>query len=223
MKTFLVADSRGKHMEKALWETPHTGHVQIHSRPGAGVANSVQSAMEDIVKFQPNLIVVMAGICDITRRDRQTKTISLRYAEIDRMVEAVMEGVRSAYKTIELKVSARVSFATVTGLDLADSNNKQIRNMNQEEYLRYAKDQKKTHPDQYKLNTAVTQLNRKITAFNQANGTPTTWTAEIVHPCLRGRHRAYYWRLSDGCHPTHNTRRRWARQIARTIEKLADN
>ena len=221
MRTYIVTDSRGRDMKQELEGIPNTGHIQIHVHPGAGITKTVNAAINTIVEYQPDLVVIMAGICDITKRDRQTKKISLRFSDVNSMEESVMAAVCTAYGTIRDKIKTLVSISTITGLDLTDSNNRLRRHMDQEEYLRYTKERKEVHPDQSKLNNVITRLNKKMTAFNQANGTPTTWTAEIVHPCLRRRHRFYYWRLSDGCHPTPNTRRRWAHQLARTIKRVA--
>ena len=208
-------------MAPILRATADTDETKVMSKPGATILRAVQVACNTITYYQPDLIIIIAGICNITKKDRVTKTISLQHNTTDKIVTSVMDDIVEARREIEKISGAWISFATITGADLTDINNKNRRNMTDKEYRTYVDTVKTTHPDQNILNNALYKLNREITAHNNLHHTPTTWMAEVVHPYLRGTHRSYYTRLADGCHPTGNTRKRWAHQIARTIKKVA--
>lgn len=219
MKTLVIADSRGAHIAPILQATKDIGETKVVVNPGATILNAVQTARGTITTFQPDLIVVIAGICNITKRNRNTRMISLKHNNVDGIITEVMDEVVKARAEIERTSGAWISFATVTGTDLTDVNNHGRRTMTDAEYRTYVNTVKIPHPDQGTLDNALFELNRRITAHNNIHHTPTTWMAEVVHPYLRGQHRSYYTRLRDGCHPTPNTRTRWAHQIARTVRR----
>ena len=220
MRTQIIADSRGAHLEPILRDLQGIGETRVSVNPGKTISGSVEVARNHVKDMKPDLIIVMSGICSITNRDRHTKVISLRHTDINTVVDTVMTDIDHAHKLIRETSDAPVSFATVTGADLTDVNNQRRRIMSNVEYQEYVLNIKVTHPDQATLNTAIIRLNRRITAYNENTNTPTTWMAEIVHPLLRGQHRFYYGKLADGCHPNNNTRKRWAHQIARTIRRM---
>ena len=223
MKSLVIADSRGAHMETLLNNTADIGNIHVSVNPGSGLTRSAERTKQWIVNNKPDLIIIMSGICDITSKDNISKTIRLKYNTVAEVTETVMRSIRQTYDLIQHIGEFTVSFSTITGLELADTNNKDRRKMTDNEYRHHSTHTKLTHPQQKTLDEAVIEINRRITAFNETNNTPTTWMAEIVHPYLRGRHRHYYSRLADGCHPSNNTRRRWAHQIVRTIRKMAEH
>ena len=220
MKTLIIADSRGAHLEDELRKGAGVSDVKVIACPGAGILESLEKTMCHILRGKP--VVIMSGICDITQRNKHTKEVTLRWQVIRdsrAATDSIMTKIRHAHDRIREKSDTRISVATITGVDLTDINNRDRRQMTEREYRQYVQTHKTKHPNQDVLDNLITELNRKITAFNENNGTPTTWTAEVVHPYQRGRHRAYYGRLADGCHPGMETRRRWAHQIARTIKR----
>ena len=205
-------------MAPLLEATTDIGAVEIMIHPGATILEAADRSLSAANKCL-DLIVVMAGICSITKKDQRTKMISLRYTTLGSVVEAVMDDIVKAHAHICRVTTTPISFATITGADLTDVNNKHRKRMTTLEYRNYVDCYKKVHTEQPLLDAAVHLVNKQITAFNNKNGTPTTWMAEVVHPYLRGKHRSYYTRLADGCHPTDNTRKRWAHQIARVIRR----
>ena len=56
--------------------------------------------MHIIHDWRPDLIIMMAGICDVTERDRITKYTTLRHNNIQDVVEAVMMTVKEAMTII---------------------------------------------------------------------------------------------------------------------------
>lgn len=208
-------------MYPLLTANPTIGEIELTVRPGATILRAVETSIHAITTYQPKLIIVTAGICNITKKDHTTKVITLRNTIAEIIIASVMDDIEKAHLRIRRITKAPISFATITGADLADINHKQRRHMSAKEYRQYVNCHKIIHPDQETLNNVIYAINRRITAFNYVNHTPTTWMAEVVHPYIRGKHKSYYTRLADGCHPTPNTRRRWAHQIARTIKRAS--
>ena len=220
MKTVIIADSRGAQLSAHLKYIDNIGTCTVMTCPGAGIVRSVRTAKRVIMESNPDVVIVMAGICDITMKHPTTKRISLRTVDAGMATQNVMNAIGKAYEDIREIGDYTVSFATITGVDLTDANCRTRRHMNDTEYQRYCVTTKQTHPDQEAMDAIITIVNRAITEYNERNATPTTWMAEVVHPYIRGRHRARYDRLSDGCHPTSDTSRRWAAQVARAIRRI---
>ena len=221
MKVTIVADSRGRYLQEQLMEVNGKYEYSVCVHPGQGLIRSVKSAQFKIRNTNPDIVIIMSGICDITQKDRCTGTISLREGDISSVVSSYLNNMgRAQMETLQGRY--RVSFATLTGVDLTDINNRARRNMNETEYKHYCTSNKYEHPDQQTLNMIIVTLNRTIVAYNESNSIPTTWLAEVVHPHTSGRHRFRYERLADGCHPTAWTVARWATLIKRAVVKMME-
>lgn len=162
----------------------------------------------------------MTGICDLTRRDRDSKKTKLRHKEEEECVIGVIKGIEAAYEIINAMGQHKISIATLTGLDLADYNNQARKRMSEEEYSTYCKEVKRGHQDQETLNKAVIEINRRITALNRKHGVPTTWTSTIVHSYYRNTHHNNYKKLRDGCHPDEGTKVKWSKQLLKSASHI---
>lgn len=201
-KTLVIADSRGAGMSILLDEYNDIGRTVVLTHRGAGYIRAAMDSLETIRSFKPTMIVLLAGICDVTARNRNTKITTVRSTDPILLLENVSAALSRALDIIIAATNARVSVATVTGLDLKKYNNfSKTTNDNQQETI----------------NNLIVSLNRKIIDINKDNNVPTTWTASRVHPYYRGKYHHLYNRLSDGCHPNNETKRYWARMIAKAI------
>ena len=221
MKTLIIADSRGARLARHLNNTSNISDYVVTTHPGAGLIRATNASYNTMRATQPDIVIIMAGICDVTQKDPVTKEISPRYTDLDTAIDGIMGSIRQAHQDISKWGPPNVSFATLTGVDLTDVNNKERRHMSESEYHQYCADAKEIHPGQCLLNETILATNRAIIAFNESNRMPTTWLSEVIHPLSRGRHRFYYGHLRDGCHPTETTSKRWATQIIRAIRKIA--
>lgn len=182
---------------------------------------AVLKSMADIKAYKPQLIILITGVCDLTRRDRTTKLTCLRHRTVSENVEHVIGSAKSALDLLKAVGVNRISLATLTGIDLTDYNNPQRKHMTSDEYKQYRKNQKSTHPQQDTLNMSVLEINRQLTALNQSNAIPTTWMGGVVHTHTKRKTFHYYIRLFDGCHADDQTKADWASQIHRAIKRIS--
>ena len=57
--------------------------------------------------------------------------------------------------------------------------------------------------------------------MNRTNEVPSTWTSTIVHSYYRKAHHHSYKKLADGCHLDEDTKKRWAKQIVKSIQLIS--
>lgn len=219
MSTIIIADSRGRDIQQHLDKLIPGKETWVLVHRGAGYELAVIKSLRSITSSKPKAIIIMAGICDITWRDKKTKKTKLRYNTTEECVKHVMGAARAAQGILDAVGSFKISFATVTGLNLADYNHSPRKYMSELEYDRYAST-KTIDTQQTKLNDAVIEINRQLTALNKKNGVPSTWTSTVIHSYYRKVHHHNYKKLEDGCHPDGETRGRWAKQLAKSIRRI---
>lgn len=220
MTTIVIADSRGRDLLQNLEEYKDIGTFLVISHSGKGYNAALNASINQIRLTKPERIIVMLGICTITKRDPITKQTFLRSTEVQELVTNVMTEIRNTYQIIQGLHACQVSYATVTGLDIADYNNYRRKFMDEKQYNLYCLTTKTLHPQQVTLDKIILELNRRITAFNQSNNIPTTWTATAIHAYHNKKYHHYYKKLYDGCHPTKATIKYWAKQIVRVVRRM---
>lgn len=217
--TIVIADSRGRGLQEMLCERLVTGTVRVMVHCGAGAELAVLKSLSLIREEKPDLVILAAGVCDLTWRHSVTRVTSLRNKDLEGSVTQVMTALQDACELLKSVGSFPVSVATVTGIDLTDYNHPGRKRMSQEQYDIYVKTEKIMHSEQATLNEAINTINRRITAHNKGTNTPTTWTAGVVHSHFNKSTHHYYRRLTDGCHLTDSTKKGWVKQIIKTIIK----
>lgn len=220
MSTLLITDSRGSGIQDHLTSLGHINTNTLVHR-GAGFELSVLKSVTEIKHTRPHLIVILAGVCDLTRRDRTLKTTHLRHNTVNENVNHVIGSAKSALDLIKALGNHRVTLATITGIDLADYNNPERSNMTADEYRYYCQNTKVMHTQQDILNTSVLEINRQITALNRSNSVPTIWTGGVVHTHSKRKTHHHYIRLFDGCHADSQTKKEWANQIHKALKRIA--
>lgn len=219
MSTVIVADSRGAGLQPQI-ESYGLDNVMVLSHRGAGSELAVLKSMRVIRDQRPGLVVLMTGVCDLTWRDGSTKVTTLRNATVEENVLHVTGAIKSATELLKSIGSHRVTVATITGIDLSDYNNPTRKHMNSDQYKQYCATSKIKHPLQDVLNESVLQINRQITALNQANTVPTVWLGGVVHTHTKRKTYHYYIRLFDGCHPDQQTKTDWANQMVKALKRI---
>lgn len=220
MKVLIVADSRGRGLASAIRNASFTGELYVLRHSGATILDAVLGSLTQIEETMPDFVIVMAGICNVTNKNKCTKYISLKTGSNDEIIGQLMEQVNEAYKAIRSVSLAIVSHATIVGVDLSDCNNKDRRYMTDKLYKSFCEDTKVVHPDQERLNDIVLAVNRRLTDINALHMAPTVWMASGVHTYFAHKYHHRYARLKDGCHPTDKTLNYWARQVVRTVNRL---
>lgn len=201
-KTLIISDSRGAGLLRALDEYSDIGTVKVEDHRGAGVEAAMVYSRQTLLDLKPDLVVVLAGICDITKKVRYTRVISLRLQDVGAVVDTVIAAMGRALTTLKRHAFNKTSVATITGVDLGRCNNKPVGQKG---------------PLQDVLNASVIEINRKIIDLSKAQGIPTTWAASSVHAYQRGTHHYLYHKLHDRCHPKTTTVTYWACVIARVV------
>ena len=219
MKVLIIADSRGRNLQTLLEAHRPLFELNVLVYPGAGIEMAVLRAIPTLKLFAPDLVLVHVGICDLTWKNKLTREIGLRHATLHENVQHVMESLNSSHDLLSTVGTFKISYATLTGLDITDCNYRPRSRMNDSEYELYNVT-KTVHRDQDVLNNSVIQINKLIVRFNKSHGSGTTWLAGLVHAYSNKAHHHHYRRLSDGCHPTDKTAQAWASQIIKSVARL---
>lgn len=220
MSTMIITDSRGSGLQDYLVKLSIPGGTTVLTHRGAGYELATIKSLTKIIEVKPKVIIVLVGICDLTLRNKITKQTTLRYNTVAENVEHVINAAKSSYDLLKTAGDSKISYATITGIDIADYNCAERRHMDTAQYKHYCTHTKTPHPDQNILNLAVLQINREITAINKTNNTPTSWVGGVVHAYFKNRNHHQYIRLFDGCHLNENTKKAWAAQINKSIKRI---
>lgn len=209
-KVFLIADSRGRDLEKRL--NNYNSHIQfcVKVHPGASIswliAKTHQLLGSNDGKMY-SLAVVFGGICDIT------KISYMPYrAAIPRMETAseLIENFKSSCEGANIFIpNIPILLTPIVGIDL----------------IQYA-----GHWDeslfgmQPMIDDVVPVVNSFIKSHNRDRGLPTPNKASCIHRC-RGKnkgHRTHYQKLYDGCHPTEEVKENWAKAISECCKLILE-
>ena len=220
MTTLIIADSRGRGLSELLANTKSPDQISLLTYPGAGSELAVLKSLKYISDFNPHLVIMLTGVCDLTWRNKSTKQISLRFEKLNEIISHVLDALHTAYDLLTAHGVPKISFATITGVDLSDCNYPPRKHMTTEQYIDYCATTKISHPDQSKLNDAILQINRKIVTLNRRNSAKTTWIAGLVHSYYKNKYHHCYKRLFDGCHPDQKTKKAWAGQIIKSLNRI---
>ena len=220
MSVLIIADSRGDGLQLLLNECKTQEKYRVLTYRGTGLEMAAIRAIPFIKAIKPDLVIIFAGICDLTHRSKATKVTSLRHTSIITNVAHVLDAAKTASDLLHALGNHLISFATLTGLYLEDYNNPSRKHMSPDQYGSYCTEDKCVNPGQLVINESVKEINRKLTALNKANATPTVWTGGVVHSYFKNTHHHYYSRLSDGCHASNNTKDKWVAQIIKSTKRI---
>ena len=201
-------------LQRMLEEKEKNGEVKVIICKGRGYHAAALKARGPIENFRPTLVILLVGVCDITKRDMYTKYTELRRGSTQETVEFVIQQARLALVELKQMNVQNISFATLTGLDLT------IYNKISMDHEKIKSHQRELQQQQNIVNHSIIEINRKLVAINTEMNMPTTWTAGHVHRYFRRRYHHYYRRLADGCHPTSEASSYWAKQISKTINQM---
>lgn len=150
----------------------------------------------------------LAGICNLTVKDRISRVVTIRNRDIDQLVNDYSHNLHEAYAEILRQCpqadNLRCIFCPVTGLNFSTYN------------------KRSHHPDdtlnQEILNEAVSKINTKIVKFNTAHKNFTPWISRAVHRRHRKNFTNNYDKLaSDGCHLSPSVRLHWAESLHEAV------
>ena len=220
MSALIITDSRGRGLQEALDKLSQPWVIRVLVHPGAGYELAVIKSLTYIRKNMPTLIIMLLGVCDLTWKNGRTRLVGLRHRTVVGNVDHLIGAIKASFDILSAVGDFKISYATLTGLDLADTNNPARKHMSPQEYEIYMTTMKVVHPDQGILDAAVIDLNKRIITLNKQNGVRTAWMAGLVHSYIRGKHHHYYRRLLDGCHLDDRTKAAWAAQLVKSIKRI---
>lgn len=200
----VICDSRGRTLEPCLLSAFIHLDVKVIWKPGLSLMNTFNFTENTILRLRPKLIYVLTGICDITLLlSHNPRQVLLRNSTVAGTVNSYLQKLDYVHSQIfsmksELGYTPMIIFPTQTGVDMA-------------RYSFFPSNL--SHPHQQVLDTAITIINRNITAQNAAMRIRTPFLACPVHTRCRGRVRTMYAKLSDGCHLSYYLSSLWACKI----------
>lgn len=211
LNAVILTDSRGSGLQHIFDETHEDLYkykVKVLMWKGKGITEATKLSLKYLIWSLPDIIIVAAGICDLTVLNRDTRQVSLNFTsqfEAVDMFTGRMDAVNH-FLSINLREKKyQLIFAPVIGMNISTYNCAPFPSEQQD-----------------LLDNSVLAINSEIAAWNQANEVVTPWiTSEIHHNRKKGRKITRYDRLaSDGLHLTDNIRDKWVAQLRKTIEKM---
>lgn len=200
----IVADSRGRLLKEQLDQYFEQSQYSLYWKKGLRLSDTADLVSPIILSLKPKLIYLMNGICDITYiRTREPWTVALRSLNIPTIINNYMSTLDMTYSQI-YSLNSRLGYkpmilpVTQTGLDFGRYNNYP------DELL---------SPEQRILDGALDQINRNIITLHKSMGLSPPILASAVHMRCRGKVRFARDKLEDGCHPTKDLCRVWARRL----------
>ena len=208
-KIHIIADSRGKELQKRLKKTRDL-RFTVDAHPGYNIEDATINSLSKIAQKKPDIVIIMAGICQLTKKEEDGK-ISLRNTPTQLAIENYMRSITVAKDTIKYYCEQTetekpiVAITTQTGVEIKKWNKEDIQ-----------------HPDQNRLDGLIIQLNRRITEENTTQNCPTVWLSKYSHryESRKGRYHPAYSKLHDGVHPDHELKKKWITEIRKTCRKI---
>lgn len=203
----VITDSRGVGLQEYFNRLNSAEfNIRVLAYKGKGIVDAVQMAKPKIIWWQPKVIFVLNGICDVTELDRATRQISLRHESEALTISLYKDYLTTTYHQIQLCVGEyplRIVYGPIIGIDLSKYNG-MIADGNQQE----------------NLNSIINQLNVEINRFNEEQDSITPWIARDVHRNVKGKSRNRYQLLADdGVHLTPDMKQRWVIEIMAATKK----
>lgn len=206
IKVLVLADSRGRDLEKLLNEKGNVTKFTVEILPGASITVLVRRLhriIADSKNLKYDLVVILGGICSITRMiHRPYRAAVPQLNSVDELMSKINGELELLH---ENQVTTPILLAPTVGIDL----------------VRYAG---QWSDDLYNMqplvDKTVLKLNERMKMINVNNGLPTPNTSSCIHRC-RGKGRGYrthYQKLCDGCHLNEEVKEIWAKAL--TVVKL---
>lgn len=202
MLTIVIADSRGRHLDMYV----DHDDIKISFQSGARLMTVAHKALEIINRFHPDIILLMAGVNDMTVRNKYTGRVSLISTSPTTIVNHVLQQINLAKSLILGSFpDVKVIIGGIIGLSIHTYNRRP-----------------NTSPLQSVVDDAVTALNAQIRQINEDSGVPHPRLTSKVHTWKKGVKKNLYYRLRDGLHPGDLLLHSWALQIRKMHDKCVE-
>lgn len=193
MLTIVVADSQGRYLDTMVDDE----NILISFHSGATLTDVAAHAINIIGRHQPDLILLLAGINDITMLNRTTRQVALISTSRGVIIDHLIRRINLAKSMILSQYPhVKVAIGGILGIDLNTYNRRHG-----------------TSPLQHIVDDVITAINAYIRQVNHDAGLPHPRLTTKLHTWRRGRRRNSYSRLRDGLHPNNLILESWARQL----------
>lgn len=193
MLTIVVTDSRGRHLDTVL---DHED-ILVSSHSGATLYTVTMRAIEIIHRYRPDVILIMAGINDITILNRHTRRVRLISTSTSVIISHLISEINRAKSLIAAtSPSTKIVIGGIAGFDINVYNRRLG-----------------ISPLQSVVDNAITATNSYIRQLNADSQVPHPRLTSKIHTWRRGRRKNFYSRLYDGLHPNNLVLNNWAHQI----------
>lgn len=193
MLTIVITDSRGRYLDTII----NDEHILVSVHSGARLRHVAQKALEIIPRFRPHVILLMAGINDITRRNRWTRRVHLINNSPSILIDHLIYELNHAKCLIQGPFpTVKVVLGGIIGMSLNAYNHLPG-----------------ISPWQWVIDDTITAINSYIRQVNHDSNVPHPRLISKVHTWNHGVRRNIYNRLTDGLHPSELILEAWARQI----------
>ena len=217
-KVLVVTDSRAVDL-KNFMEDWGDIELTVVPAPSMGIESEIDLLISQKKNTNPDMVLVMNGICDILVKNKITRKYFLAHESVDELTAHYLKQVEKGLELLDLYFGkAKKMFNPVTGADVSDYNNTERKKLKGESLAAYHR-AKIPDPLQPVLNAAVLQINTEIVKINKGNSVYTPYTATFVHKHYGGAYHHSYQYTSDGCHLTEEGKRYWAQQVKKAITK----
>lgn len=211
-KILIMSDSRGRGMEHMLQTKSAEYKWEVRVKGGRGIRELIEAAYKEIIPQDYSLIIIMGGICDITRRDKAGRKIAVRSTETDDIITRVFTEAQRGMEMLT-ELNRKILITATYGVDL-EVYNKHM-------YGRYVNAEHKK--DQHKIAITVDAYNKRIAAINTQKGFPTIRLGNGIHSVRKnGSVNTTYKKLRDGCHPSGEMLKTNVQAIIKGVRKMME-
>lgn len=193
MLMIVIADSRGRNLDAWI----ENEQILVSFKPGAKLFDVALSALEIIPRFKPDMILLMAGINDITIMNKHTRRVRLISNSSSAIISHVTYEINKAKSLIlNSYPDVKIAVGGIIGICLNVYNR--------------CPGISRLQPI---IDEAITGINAYIHQMNSDSGLPHPRLTSKVHVWKRGVRKCIYSRLTDGLHPSDIILNAWARQL----------
>lgn len=193
MLTVVLTDSRGRYLDTLLDDE----NILVSFYSGATLAFIAEQALEVISRHRPDMIIIMAGINDLTILNRTTRRVRLISNNSRAMIDQLIESINLAKsRIISVFPEVHVAIGGIIGLELNKYNHRHG-----------------VSSHQWIIDDTITAINAYINQVNQDSGLPNLRLTSKVHTWRKGLRKNLYSRLHDGLHPGDVVLNSWANQL----------
>lgn len=203
----ILCDSRGSGLASRLEALGiRTDRIIVKVYNGATYQCALNLAEDEIIAFQPDIVMFHVGLCLITSRCPRTRMCRFAHGSVPEAVKVLEDSLYQVVQSTKALIPvAQLVFAPIVGVDLHKYNRGENAELDS--------------LTQGLLNHCVLRVNDVIIRMNRSQGSSPPWVERTVH-CKRNKNcvvKHRYDRLVDGCHLDETTKDHWAHSVARSI------